>query len=119
MFNRLIDTLMYIIFSMLGKKNPKCERCKIIMQKRENPRLFLLPIFHDAEYTPSKEYYCNHCKPINHVDEITTGQRACRFWELSCPKCAQRKILVEDFLRVRDTEVVEKRNLYDGGDFML
>lgn len=117
MIYRLLGNLIYKILSEWDKKLPKCERCKTVMQKKERPRLFLLPVFHDAEYTPSREFYLARCKPINNVGEIPTGQRACRFWELFCPECAQRKILVEDFLQVRGTEVVEQRNLYNCADF--
>lgn len=29
-------------------------------------------------------------------------------WICVCPQCGQRKVIVEDFLRVRDEEVLEK-----------
>ena len=52
------------------------------------------------------------------MEEIPLGQRACRLIDFSCPGCAQQKVLVEDFLKVRDTEVVEKRSLYSSIDFL-
>lgn len=59
-----------------------------------------------------------HCMPIISADDIPAGQRACRVWDLSCPECAQRKLLIEDFLRVQDTEVVEERNIYSSDLFL-
>jgi len=112
MIYRILGNLLFKIITKQGGKTPKCKQCKVVMQKNELPRLFLLPIFHDAEYTPSEEYYLTHCKLIRDVAQIPTGQRACRFWELTCPRCALRNILIEDFLRVRDTKVIENRELY-------
>lgn len=109
----IIDLIFYPIMKALGKQLPKCERCKVKMEKQNNPRLFLLPVYFGNNYAASSEYYISNCVAINTVHQIPTGQRACRFWQLVCPQCGKRMVLVEDFLRVRDTEAVEKRELYD------
>lgn len=109
----LLDLLLFKIISFFASQTPKCESCKHAMNKRPNPKLFLLPLLHDAEYTPSKEYYLRNCYPINDISEIPTGYRACRFWELRCPNCAKAKVLAEDFLLVRREELIEMRNTYE------
>jgi hypothetical protein len=114
---KLLDWMLYPLLILLGKNLPKCERCKGKMEKRDNPRLFLIPVHSDHDYEASKEYYIKNCYAISSEAEIPTGQRACRFWELSCIECGARRILVEDFLKVRDTEVIEKCQVYDGDSF--
>lgn len=110
---RLLGNALFKILVRWGEKPPKCSQCRKAMQKEPNPRLFLLPVFHDALYTPSEEYYMKHCSPVSRVEEIPTGQRACRFWKFTCTQCGKRSMVVEDFLRVRDTEVVEMRQNYE------
>jgi hypothetical protein len=83
------------------------------VERRDNPRLFLIPVNADHDYTESVDYYLKNCTPIDSESEIPTGQRACRFWELYCPGCGHRCVRVDDFLKVRDTEVLEKCNVYD------
>lgn len=119
MVYRLLDNLVIKMFSAWGKKTPRCNACKAVMQKRENPALFLLPVFTDGQYASSKEYYLSQCRPIQQLSQIPAGQRACWFWTLACPKCGKERLLVEDFLRVRYEQVVEKRNLYDMDAEML
>lgn len=114
---RLLNMLAGKWLDALSEKLPKCTVCKARLHKEGTPRLFLIPVFHDGEYTPSTAYYRANCTPIADIREIPTGRRACRFWTLACPECRQYKILVEDFLQVRDAEVIEKRSLYDYADF--
>lgn len=91
-----------------GELTPRCDMCGSRTKKRGEPRLFLLPIHQDKEYTPSAEYYAMACWPISQVGDIPVGRRACRMWRLECPKCEARAVLVVDFLLVRGQEVPEK-----------
>lgn len=117
MIFRLLGNLLITVVDRWWKKPLKCEICRAVMLRKTSPRLFLLPIFHDNTYTPSEAYYLNHCQPITDTGAIPTGQRACRIWTLTCPGCGKKCVLVEDFLRVRDTEVTEERNVYEYGAF--
>ncbi len=113
----LLGWIFYPVLKLIGNKLPKCRECKERMEKRGLPRLFLIPVHSDHDYKESAAYYLNNCSPIGSEAEIPTGQRACRLWELSCAACGARQVMVEDFLRVRDSEVLEKRSFYNGGDF--
>lgn len=111
----MLKAIDYILGNMLLneiKKTPRCKICKTRMTKSNTAYLFLLPLFHDQEYKPSPEYYIKNCIPINRPEEIPTGQRACRLWIVDCPKCSNRRVFVQDFLRVRDQEVIEHKRDY-------
>lgn len=95
-------------FIARGELTPRCDRCRTRIKKRGAPRLFLLPIIQDKDYTPSAEYYSMACWPIPGVESIPVGRRACRMWPLACPECGTRAVLVVDFLLVRGQEVPEK-----------
>ena len=96
-----------------GDLTPRCDRCRKRTEKRGEPRLFLLPVFQDKDYTASAEYYSKVCYPISHVNDIPVGRRACRMWPLECPECGARAVLVVDFLLVRGQEVTEKLEVCD------
>lgn len=113
MFYRILENLFVMGVNAISKKMPKCENCHTVMENPDQPLLFLIPVFHDEVYTPSVEYYKKHCTLIHSTEQIPLGQRACKFWILTCPKCYEHKVLVEDFLKVRDEEVIELRELYD------
>lgn len=117
MIFRLLENLLIATVDRWWKKPPKCGDCRTVMRWEASPQLFLLPVFHDDTYTPSEAYYLNHCQPITDTGAIPTGQRACRIWTLTCPACGKQRVLVEDFLRVRDTEVMEERNVYEYAAF--
>lgn len=113
----LLGWVLYPIFKALGNKFPRCEQCKRRMERGRNPRLFLIPVYSDHDYQESMDYYSKNCVPIGSEAEIPTSRRACRFWELSCPECGARRIMVDDFLRVRDVEVIKKRSFYASDDY--
>lgn len=95
-------------FIARGELTPRCDRCRTRTQKQGAPRLFLLPIIQDKDYTPSADYYGMACWSIPGVEGIPVGRRACRMWPIKCPKCGTRAVLVVDFLLVRGQEVPEK-----------
>ena len=96
-----------------GELTPRCDICRTRTQNQGSPRLFLLPVYQDKDYTPSANYYSRNCWPISQVMDIPVGQRACRMWQLKCPKCGKRAVLVVDFLLVRGQEVPEKLEVCD------
>lgn len=96
-----------------GELTPRCDVCRARTRKRGEPRLFLLPIHQDKDYTPSAEYYASACRPLERVEDIPVGQRACRMWALECPQCGEQAVLVADFLRVRGQEVPEQTAVCD------
>ena len=96
-----------------GNLTPRCDMCKTRTQMRGAPRLFLLPVYQDNDYTPSADYYGKNCRPILHVRDIPVGQRACRMWQLVCPQCGAQAVLVVDFLMVRGQELTEKLEVCD------
>lgn len=95
-------------FIARGELTPRCGVCKTRVQKQGAPRLFLLPIHQDKDYTPSADYYGMACWPITQTERIPVGRRACRMWPLVCPECGARAVLVVDFLLVRGQEIPEK-----------
>lgn len=95
-------------FIARGELTPRCDECGARTKKRGAPRLFLLPVYQDKDYTPSGDYYGVACWPIAQTGDIPVGQRACRMWPLVCPNCGARAVLVTDFLLVRGQEVPEK-----------
>ena len=96
-----------------GELTPRCDICRTRTQIQGAPQLFLLPIYQDKDYTPSAEYYSRNCLHISQVRDIPVGQRACRMWQLECPKCRRQAVLVVDFLLVRGQEVPEKLEVCD------
>ena len=96
-----------------GNLTPRCDVCRTRTQTQGTPHLFLLPVYQDKDYTPSADYYRRNCWPISQVRDIPIGQRACRMWQLECPKCGKRAVLVVDFLLVRGQEVTEKLEVCD------
>lgn len=113
MFYSFWDKLTGAKLIARGKKAPRCRECRATAEIRHGPWLYLLPVLHDKSYTPSGDYYCRMCRPLDRVEDIPTGQRACRMWTLVCPVCGKRSVLVVDFLRVRGEEVTEEYGVYD------
>lgn len=97
---------------------PTCKTCRVKL-KEEQELLFLIPVWVDHEYKPSVEYYCQNSRLIASVEEIPTGQRACRTFLLACPRCRAKKVSIVDFLRVRDSELIKEANEYDIAAFDL
>lgn len=91
-----------------GELTPRCGECRSRMRLHSAPRLFLLPVHQDKGYEPSAEYYAGACRPLDRVEDIPVGWRACRMRPLACPQCGARAVLVVDFLRVRGQEVTEE-----------
>lgn len=75
MFFRLLDHLMGKCLDIWGGRPPKCSVCKAGMEKKENPRLFLIPVLHDGDYTASAAYYQKNCTPVWDVKDIPIGFR--------------------------------------------
>ncbi len=97
---------------------PKCETCGVRMEYRcETPQLFLIPVFSDHTYKVCEEYYLSNMQPISSMAEIPTGQRACKLHVIQCPQCAKKLVRIEDFLKVRDTEVFENLEFYEYSHF--
>lgn len=99
------------VLNGMATKHPKCWKCKVSMEKGESLGLFLLPVHSDKDYEPSVSYYLKGCVPIRDESQIPTSQRACRIYPMVCPRCDRKMARVEDFLRVRDQEALEK--VYD------
>lgn len=112
MIRRLLENL-YAEFKDFTFFSLKCPHCKTVQEKSTDCKLFLIPVFHGNTYKPSKEYYIKNCFPIDSTRVIPTGRRACRILYLTCPSCGNRRVLVEDFLKVRETEVVKNCNVYE------
>lgn len=113
MLERFLGFVIGPLLLRWGGKAPKCKDCRKRMEKLDRPSLFLLPLYHDQDYTPSAGYYTKYCKTIDSESQIPAGQRACRMWMCVCHQCGQRKVLVEDFLQVHGEEVLEKYVTYD------
>ena len=60
-------------FIARGELTPRCGVCKTRVQKQGAPRLFLLPIHQDKDYTPSADYYGMACWPITQTERIPVG----------------------------------------------
>ena len=108
---RLGDRLLALI--LYDDIAPRCKPCRTRMQKTGQPRLYLLPCWHGDTYQPSLDYYLQNCVPIDSIDEIPTGRRACRVTICQCPQCGARLAMVQDFLRVRGEELVKHRFDYE------
>lgn len=116
MFFHILDGIMGPVIRALEKSLPPCARCGGKAEWRENPKLFLIPVSLDGAYEPTAEYYLLNCEPVGGLSQIPTGRRVCRLLEFVCLSCGQRQILAEDFLRVRDTEVLKMRTLFEDGE---
>lgn len=121
MIFRLLNYVLHkcIGVSIRNAKEAKCEHCGTLMVKKEKSYLFLLPIFHDDEYEVSASYYLSYCRPINGIEDIPVGQRACKMEILDCPQCQQCDVQVEDFLQVREHHLLKVLARYDFRDFYL
>lgn len=104
MINKLLSAFVY--------GEPKCKNCRVKMEADEK-LLFLIPVWTDQENNASLDYYCKNMRPISSVHEIPTGQRACRAFLFSCPQCGEKKVRIDDFLRVREEEVIQDMEYYD------
>lgn len=91
--------------------DPKCSKCKGSMQT-ESTYLYLLPISFGAEHEECAEYYLNNAVPIDDVEDIPTGRRACYIKVLRCSDCSRREVSVIDFLKVREDEVPKSAGCY-------
>lgn len=96
--------------------DPQCGKCKGLMQT-ENTYFYLLPISFGAEHEESAEYYLNNAVPINDIEDIPTGRRACCIKVLRCCDCSQREVSVIDFLKVREDEVPKSAGRYSYEQF--
>lgn len=93
------------------KKGGKCGHCKgerIV----KGTFLYLIPATFEHEHDQSAEYYVKNASPIENEEQIPTGRRACRMYLLQCQDCGNREVRVVDFLRVRDEEVIQTRQIY-------
>lgn len=108
----LLELLLGGFVTKQGQKMPKCKSCKKRMEKQGAPRLFLLPVYSDGRYPASADYFRQNCVSIQREEQIPTARRACRIWRLRCPVCGTQHFLVQDFLRVRQDELLEGSYLY-------
>ncbi len=106
--NRIINKLLFAFVF----REPKCKECRVKIEKEEK-LLFLIPVWTDQENSASLDYYCKNMRPISSVHEIPTGQRACRVLLYFCPQCGEKKIRIDDFILVRNEEVVHDTEYYD------
>lgn len=94
-----------------AEKGNTCDKCKGAMDT-VSETLCLIPVSFDHEHDRSAEYYIINATPIQSVEQIPTGNRACRIAVLKCRICGCREVGVVDFLRVRDNEITENIDIF-------
>ncbi len=108
----MLELLDYLLGGLLQKelvKPPHCKACHARTTLTGKPRLFLLPLWQDQAEDLSAEFYLRGCRPISGLEQIPTGQQACRIWAAECPRCGERWMVAQNFLLVRGEEVPEGR----------
>ncbi len=106
--------LPYIVRDAVKKAAEKgniCDKCKGGMDTISET-LCLIPVSFDHKHERTAEYYINNSTPIQSVEQIPTGNRACRIAVLKCRICDRKEVGVVDFLRVRDTEITESIDIF-------
>ncbi len=106
--------LPYIIRGAVNKAAEKgniCDKCGGRMDTISET-LCLIPVSFDHEHDRSAEYYIKNAMPIRSVEQIPTGNRACRIVVLKCSICDSKEVGVVDFLRVRDQEITESIDIF-------
>lgn len=100
----MLELLDYLLGGLLQKelvKPPHCKACHARTTLTGKPRLFLLPLWQDQAEDLSAEFYLRGCRPISGLEQIPTGQQACRVWAAECPRCGERWMVAQNFLLVR------------------
>lgn len=120
-FGPLIFRLVLIAWEKIAENSPdagtkKCPKCKGRMTHGEE-YLFLIPVMFDKKHEESSAYYVRNFRRINDKSQIPSGQRACRLYVFQCPECGFRNVSIEDFLSVRDNEVINGGGTYPYEDF--
>lgn len=101
---------------IVGKMDfsPRCRecKCKMVLQDTKAP-LFLIPVWTDHKYAASEQFFIDKMVPIQVIDQIPSGQRACWIWSYRCPQCNVQKVKVEDFLYSRGVQIGQEEYVYD------
>ena len=94
----------------------RCRQCKGEMTDIASS-LYLLPVYFDHIHERSAAYYRKNAKAIVGIEQVPTGNRACRMTVLQCPACGCKEVRVIDFLPVRGQEVIEGTGIYSYSEF--
>uniref|UniRef100_UPI00405675DD hypothetical protein n=1 Tax=Acetatifactor sp. TaxID=1872090 RepID=UPI00405675DD len=93
------------------KKGDICDKCKGKMVTTHTS-LYLIPVTFDQEHDQSAEYYIRNARLIQSEEQIPAGNRACRMQVLLCENCGCREVVVTDFLRVREQELLKGAEVF-------
>lgn len=89
----------------------KCDKCKGSMVLQAE-KLYLIPCWINDEHEESDEYYAKYAYPINDLNDIPIGQRACYVRIFFCEECGNFNVNILDFLQVRDKQIAKGGGIY-------
>lgn len=107
----ILPHIIRIAVSKAAEKGNICDKCKGVMDT-VSEELYLIPVCFDHQHDRSAEYYIRNSTRIASVEQIPTGNRACRIVLLKCRICGCQEVGVVDFLRVRDQEITENIDIF-------
>lgn len=115
----LVTIIKYILFFRAQhllkhpeKDKTRCQNCKTNMDITAT-KLYLIPVFFDKTHEKSAAYYLKNATRIETVEDIPSGNRACRMKVFRCPSCGSRHVEVFDFLKTQTMETPYSFEMYE------
>lgn len=94
----------------------RCRQCKGMMMNITSS-LYVLPVHFDHIHERSAAYYRKNAKAIAGIEQVPSGNRACKMTVSQCSVCGYKEVEVIDFLPVRGQEVIEGADVYPYSEF--